>query len=584
MAQTPDKTRNAPVMDAEPTERQLLGQILISMGLLDEAALEEALTAQTEKGGALGQILIEAGRINAEDLLQALAMQNNLQMVDLNQIEIPDEVLRMVSVSMAQVYRIIPISFEENTLVVAMADPQNVNALDDLRFMLNCEVAGAIASEDQINTTIERVYGSQKESIRELLESMSGEEMAALQQSDVVDQKNIESMVNAAPVVKFLNLVLLTAIRDQASDIHFEPFESEFKIRYRIDGTLLEIPPPPRGLALALCSRIKVMANMDIAERRIPQDNRIELNVGGNPIDLRVSTLPTYFGESVVMRVLDRSVVSLDLERLGMREEELSFFHSAINQPNGICLVTGPTGSGKTTTLYSALNAANTTDVKIITTEDPVEYDLDGIVQCQIKPELDVTFANCLRSILRQDPDKILVGEIRDLETASIAIEASLTGHLVFSTLHTNDAPSTITRLLDMGIEPFLLSATLYAVVAQRLVRTVCVKCKEAYTPTEEALMEVSLRLEDVEGKQFFFGRRCDHCNKTGYRGRNAIYEIMKVDTKMRELILGSKSTEVIRAEAQASGMRSLRESGILKIFDGLTSIDEVVRETLAFE
>jgi type IV pilus assembly protein PilB len=571
-------------MDAEQTDRQPIGQILIQMGLIDESGLEQALTLQQEKGGALGQILIEGGAITAEDLLQALAMQNNMQMVDLNQIEIPEEVLKMVSVSMAQVYRIIPINFENNVLVVAMADPQNVNALDDLRFMLNIEVAGAVATEQQLNEAIERHYGSQKESIRELLETMSGEEMAVLANADAVDHKNIEQMVNAAPVVKFLNLVLLTAIRDQASDIHFEPFETEFKIRYRIDGTLLEIPPPPRGLALALCSRIKVMANMDIAERRIPQDNRIELNVGGNPIDLRVSTLPTYFGESIVMRVLDRSVVSLDIERLGMRDEELAFFHGAINQPNGICLVTGPTGSGKTTTLYSALNAANTPDVKIITTEDPVEYDLDGIVQCQIKPELDVTFANCLRSILRQDPDKILVGEIRDLETASIAIEASLTGHLVFSTLHTNDAPSTITRLLDMGIEPFLLSATLYAVVAQRLVRTICVKCKDAYAPTEESLMEIGLRPDDVDGKQFFFGRRCDHCNKTGYRGRNAIYEIMKCDSKMRELVLGSKSTEVIRSEAQASGMRSLREAGILKIFDGLTTIDEVVRETLAFE
>ncbi len=571
-------------MEPDQTERQPIGQILIQMGLIDEAGLEQGLTIQAEKGGALGQIFIEGGAITAEDLLQALAIQNNMQMVDLNQIEIPPEVLKMVSVSMAQVYRIIPISFENNLLIVAMADPQNINALDDLRFMLNVEIGGAIATEAQLNEAIERHYGSQKESIRELLETMSGDELAEFSQEGAVDQRNIEQMVNAAPVVKFLNLVLLTAIRDQASDIHFEPFETEFKIRYRIDGTLLEIPPPPRGLALALCSRIKVMANMDIAERRIPQDNRIELNVGGNPIDLRVSTLPTYFGESIVMRVLDRSVVSLDIERLGMRDEELAFFHSAINQPNGICLVTGPTGSGKTTTLYSALNAANTADVKIITTEDPVEYDLDGIVQCQIKPELDVTFANCLRSILRQDPDKILVGEIRDLETASIAIEASLTGHLVFSTLHTNDAPSTITRLLDMGIEPFLLSATLYAVVAQRLVRTICVKCKDAYHPTEEALMEIGLRPDDVEGKQFFFGRRCDHCNKTGYRGRNAIYEIMKADSKMRDLILGSKSTEVIRAEAQAAGMRSLREAGILKIFDGLTTIDEVVRETLAFE
>jgi type IV pilus assembly protein PilB len=567
-------------------DRRPLGQILIEMGAMTEEQLQEGLQLQKEKSGVLGQILVEAGIISAEDLLQALATQHGMQIVDLSQVEVPEDVIRMVSVSMAQVYRIVPISFEENNLTVAMADPQNVNALDDLRFMLNCNVSAAVATEAQIAEAITKYYGGQKESIKDLLDSMSGEEMEVLTQAEQnnADPRAIEQMVNAPPVVKFLNLVLLTAIRDQASDIHFEPFEHEFKIRYRIDGTLLEIPPPPRALAMALCSRIKVMSNMDIAERRVPQDNRIELLVGTNPIDLRVSTLPTYFGESVVMRVLDRSVVALDLERLGMRDEELQFFREAINQPNGICLVTGPTGSGKTTTLYAALNEANKPDVKIITTEDPVEYDLDGIVQCPIRSDIGVTYAACLRSILRQDPDKILVGEVRDLETAEIAIEASLTGHLVMSTLHTNDAPSTVTRLLDMGVEPFLVSATLYAVVAQRLVRVVCVKCKDIYVPSEEALMEINLRPEDVEGKQFFFGRRCDHCNKTGYRGRNALYEIMKVDTKMRDLIMQAKSTEVIRAEAQASGMRTLRESGVLKIFDGITTIEEVVRETLAFE
>jgi type IV pilus assembly protein PilB len=530
--------------------------------------------------------MVDQGLISPEDLLNALATQHGMQMIDLSQVEASPEALKMVSVSMAQLYRIVPVSFEDGQLTVAMADPQNVTAIDELQFMLNCTVVGVLATPEQVSAAIDHYYGNQKESMSDLLSSMQGDpDMEVLSSNDTgFDARNIEQMVNAAPVVKFLNLVLLTAIRDQASDIHFEPFENEFKIRYRIDGTLLEIPPPPRALALALCSRIKVMSNMDIAERRVPQDNRIELNVGGNPIDLRVSTLPTYFGESVCMRVLDRSVVSLNLERLGMREEELQFFKEAIAEPNGICLVTGPTGSGKTTTLYSALNAANTPDIKIITTEDPVEYDLDGIIQCPIRSDIGVTYAACLRSILRQDPDKILVGEIRDLETAEIAVEASLTGHLVFSTLHTNDAPSTVTRLIDMGVEPFLVSATLYAVVAQRLVRTICTKCKDRYSPSEEALMEVNLRPEDVEGKEFFFGRRCENCNKTGYRGRNALYEIMKVDQRMRELIIQSKSTEVLRAEAQAGGMRTLRESGILKIFDGLTTIEEVVRETLAFD
>ncbi|GMV81863.1 MAG: pilus biosynthesis protein TapB [Planctomycetota bacterium] len=565
-------------------ERRPIGQILIEMGVLDEQQLEQGLAAQNEKGGVLGQILVELGFISKEDVLQALAVQHQMPVVNLSELEIPTEVVKMVSVDMAQMYQIVPIDFADGVLTVAMADPRNVNALDDLRFILNCGVQGAVASEDQITSTIERLFGSDRDQIKELMEGLKAEDLDLPLDTGKMDGKRIEDMVNAPPVVRFLNLVLLTAIKDQASDVHFEPFENEFRIRYRIDGTLLEITPPPKQLALAIVSRIKVMSNMDIAERRVPQDNRIELVVGGNPIDLRVSTLPTVFGESVVMRVLDRSVVSLDLERLGMRDEEMEFFRGCVEQPNGIVLVTGPTGSGKTTTLYSLLNEANTPEVKIITTEDPVEYDLDGIIQVPIDESIGVTYSACLRSILRQDPDKILVGEIRDLETAEIAIEASLTGHLVFSTLHTNDAPSTITRLLDMGIEAFLAAATLYAVVAQRLVRCVCSKCKDTYMPSEEQLLQVNLRAEDLEGRNFYYGRRCENCNKTGYRGRNAIFEIMPIDSKMRELILQKKSTEVIRAEAQAAGMRTLRESGILKIFDGITTIEEVIRETLAFE
>jgi type IV pilus assembly protein PilB len=566
-------------------ERKPLGQILVEMGVLTEDSLRKGLEIQREKGGALGQILVEMGAIQEEDLLQALASQFDVPPVNLHQLEIPPEVVQMVSVDMAQMYQIVPVSFEDGVLTVAMADPRNVHALDDLRFILNCKVEGAIAPQSQIKELIQKFYGAEGESMRDLLEGIREEDLAGLPtDQDQFDARKIEDVVNAPPVVRFLNLVLLTAIKDQSSDVHFEPFEREFKIRYRIDGTLLEIAPPPRQLALAIISRIKVMANMDIAERRVPQDSRIELIVGGNPIDLRVSTLPTVYGESCVMRVLDRSVVALDLERLGMREDELTFFRDCAHQPNGIVLVTGPTGSGKTTTLYSVLNEANTPEVKIITTEDPVEYDLDGIIQVPIREDIGVTYAACLRSILRQDPDKILVGEIRDLETAEMAIEASLTGHLVFSTLHTNDCASTITRLLDIGVEPFLASATLHAVVAQRLVRVICKKCKEPYTPSEDHLMEVNLRPEDVEGKQLYFGRKCDACNKTGYRGRCAIFEIMKIDSRMRELVMGRKSTEVIRTEAQAAGMRTLREAGILKVFDGLTTIEEVVRETLAFE
>lgn len=562
-----------------------LGQVLVELGALSEEQLQEALQIQRENGGLLGRVLVEQGYVNRSDIVQALSIQYGMPVFDLKNLEVSPEVVQMVPVEMAQVHRLVPVSMEDGVLTVVMADPQNVNALDDLRFMANCEVVGAVADETEVEEAIERLYGGQRQTIQDLLEKMTDSEMEVLEHSvEDLDPRNIEAMANAAPVVKFLNLVLLQAIKDKASDIHFEPFEEGFNIRYRIDGTLLEIPPPPPQLALPLISRIKVMANMDIAERRVPQDNRIELTVAGNPIDLRVSTLPTYFGESVVMRVLDRSVVSLDLERLGMREEELSFFREAVAQPNGIMLVTGPTGSGKTTTLYSALNAVNTPDVKIITTEDPVEYDLDGIVQVPINEEIGVTYAACLRSILRQDPDKILVGEIRDLETAEIAIEASLTGHLVFSTLHTNDAPSTVTRLLDMGLEPFLVSATLHAVVAQRLVRTICTHCKTPYEPSEEELMEIDLKPEDLADRQLYYGRRCEHCNKLGYRGRCAIFEIMKIDEKLRELVMEQKSTDVIRAEAQAGGMRTLREAGILKIFDGLTTVEEIVRETLAFE
>jgi len=396
-----------------------------------------------------------------------------------------------------------------------------------------------------------------------------------------IDIGSIQEMVNYAPVIKLLNLILLQAIKDTSSDIHFEPFEDEFKVRYRVDGVLYEMVPPPKHLALAITSRIKVMSQLNIAETRLPQDGRIELRIAGRSVDLRISTLPTLFGESVVMRVLDRSVVALDLERIGMREDELKTLRQQIALPHGIILVTGPTGCGKTTTLYSCLNEANDIGVKIITTEDPVEYDLPGIMQVEIKESVGVTFALCLRHILRQDPDKILVGEIRDLETAEIAVRASLTGHIVFSTLHTNDAPSSVTRLLDMGLEPFLIAATLQSVVAQRLVRTICLACKVPYDPTEEMLAQLNMRPADVEGRRFHYGKGCESCNNTGYRGRTAVFEIMMISDRLRELITRQASTAAIREVAIEEGMRTMRGSGLLKIFDGVTTIEEVVRETL---
>jgi len=467
-----------------------------------------------------------------------------------------------------------------------MAEPHNLDVLDDLRFMLGCEVKGAIASESAVDGAISRYYATQKHSVDELVKNINSYAQEALEIDFDQGQKgainlDLQEQISSAPVVKLLNYILVAAIKDQSSDIHFEPFEEEFKVRYRVDGVLYDMLPPPRHLAPAITSRVKVMSQLNIAETRLPQDGRIQLTIGGKPIDIRVSTLPTLFGESVVMRVLDRSVVSLDLDRIGLRDDELEITRRLIDKPHGIVLVTGPTGSGKTTTLYSALNEANDIGIKILTAEDPVEYDLEGIIQCEVNEAIGVTFARCLRSFLRQDPDKILVGEIRDIETAEIAIRASLTGHLVFSTLHTNDAPSAITRLLDMGVEPFLIAATVEAVIGQRLVRTICVHCKEQYEPTDEMLMQLNLTREDVRDKAFFYGKGCDHCNNTGYRGRSAVFEIMTMTDRIRELLSQRASTAAIRQIAREQGMRTMRESGLLKIYDGTTTIEEVVRETL---
>ncbi|MBI5366721.1 MAG: Flp pilus assembly complex ATPase component TadA [Planctomycetes bacterium] len=573
------------------TPQKPLGQLLKEMELVTEGQIQEALAIQREKGGALGRILVDLGYVTEEEMLLALGAQVGMEVVNLDEIEVPREVAAKVSPTMAKVYKIIPIKFENNCLTVAMADPLNVSVLDDLRFMLNCEVQGAVSNEDAVNKALERYYAGQTETVDDILKEMTNAAEATVGASEmmtdkdgkkVIDISSLEQMASAAPVIKLLNLILLQAIKDQASDVHFEPFETEFKVRYRVDGVLYEMMPPPLHLAIALISRIKVMSNLDISEVRMPQDGRIMLAIGGKPVDLRVSTLPTMFGESVVMRILDRSVVSLNLDNIGLREEELGLVKRLVDLPNGIIIVTGPTGSGKTTTLYSALNYVNDIQWKIITTEDPVEYDLDGIIQCQINEEVGLTYQACLRAILRQDPDILLVGEIRDLETAEIAIEASLTGHMVFTTLHTNDAPSTVTRLLDIGIETFLIAATLEAIVAQRLVRKICLKCKEQYEPEEEVIMELGLTMDDVAGKNFCFGRGCPACNNTGYKGRMAIFEIMLATTKVKELVMERASTDKMRMLAREQGMRTLRESGMLGIFDGATSIEEIVRETIS--
>jgi type IV pilus assembly protein PilB len=559
------------------------------MGKVDRQKVHEALAVQKAKRGPIGQILIDLGYIKDTDLQFALAAQIGMEPVNLDTIDVGEDVIKLVPNQMANTYRIIPVGFDPatSTLSVGMASPDNFQATDDLRKLLGFNIRPMIASDEQIGTALGRYYPEDAgQSINDLLDELGdNKDLAKFEgRGESLDLEELKELVDSNPVKQLLNLVLLQAIRDHSSDIHFEPFESEYKLRYRIDGVLYEMMPPPRYLAMAIASRLKVMANLDIAERRLPQDGRISLTVAGNPIDLRVAVLPTMFGESVVLRILDRSNVSLDLENLGFREDDLTVFNRLIGKPHGVIVNSGPTGCGKTTTLYAALNTLNTIDVKILTAEDPVEYDIYGLIQCQVKADVGATFARFLRSFLRQDPDIILVGEIRDLETAQISIQASLTGHLVFTSLHTNDAPSTVARILDLGIEPFLITATFEAVVNQRLCRRVCKHCKKEYTPTEEQLWELQLRPDDVEGRTFYFGEGCDYCNGTGYRGRIAIFEIMCFNDQIRELIMQGASTGILREAAIKNGMRTLRESGLLAIYDGVTSIEEVVKETVIAE
>ncbi len=565
-----------------------IGQILVDLGFLHEDQLQMLLEEQRQRPGEMfGQIAMGLGLITDDQLAQALGEQMGMHVVSLNEAVIPPEVLTMITEPMAQLYRIIPLSFADNTLTIAMCDPQKLSIIDELRSFLGYNVKAMVCTEKEMLKALERYYAAGGESVETLIADMEQDaELAAaveaMEKTAAMDLTSVEALADSAPVRKLLNMVLLLAIKDRASDLHFEPFENEFKIRIRADGVLYEMVPPPRHLAFAITTRIKVMADLDIAERRMPQDGRIRLNVGGHPVDLRVSVLPTMFGESVVMRILDRSVVMLDLDAVGMPDIILSAFREVIRKPNGIVLVTGPTGSGKTTTLYGALNELNTVEDKLITTEDPVEYDIDGIVQMPIDASIGNTFAQCLRSILRQDPDKILVGEIRDLETAEIAVQASLTGHMVFSTLHTNDAPSTITRLRDMGVPPFLLTATLEAVLAQRLVRRICKECREITMPSTETLAQLDLTPEDVIDKKFYRGRGCAACNNTGFKGRTGLYEYMPMNDQLRDLINQGASTEKLRDLALRTGMIPLRNSGLEKVFNGITTINEVIRETVS--
>ncbi len=565
-----------------------IGQILVDLGFLREDRLEMLLEEQQQRPGEmLGQIAMSMGLISDDQLAQGLAEQMGMQVVSLNEAVIPPDVLTLITEPMAQLYRIIPLSFEDNLLTIAMCDPQKLSIIDELRSFLGYDIRAMVCTEKEMVKALERYYAAGGESVEMLIADMEQDAdlaaaVQALEKNATLDLTSVEALADSAPVRKLLNMVLLLAIKDRASDLHFEPFETEFKIRIRSDGVLYEMVPPPRHLAFAITTRIKVMADLDIAERRLPQDGRIRLNVGGHPVDLRVSVLPTMFGESVVMRVLDRSVVMLELENIGMPTGILTSFREVISKPNGIVLVTGPTGSGKTTTLYAALNELNVIEDKLITTEDPVEYDIDGIVQMPIDASIGNTFAQCLRSILRQDPDKILVGEIRDLETAEIAVQAALTGHMVFSTLHTNDAPSTITRLRDMGVPPFLITATIEAILAQRLVRKICKDCREQTMPSTELLAQLDLTPDDVIDKKFYKGRGCATCNNTGYKGRTGLYEYMPINDQVRDLINRGASAEQIRDLALRTGLVPLRNSGLEKVFNGITTVEEVVRETVS--
>jgi type IV pilus assembly protein PilB len=563
-----------------------IGQIFVDMGFITDEQLQLLLDEQQQQPGALlGKIAEDMSLITDDQLAQALGEQMNMKVVSLGDQPVPKELLERLTETMAQLYRVIPVRFDGHTLTVATCDPQNLTIQDELRTFLGFDIEMVVAPEREIKAALERFYSSDSLSVEKIVQELAADtelfKQASMLTGDKFDLDGAEALADSVPVRKLLNLVLLLAIKDHASDIHFEPFEDEFRIRIKAEGVLYEMVPPPRHLAFAITTRIKVMANLDIAERRLPQDGRIELMVGGYPVDLRVSVLPTMFGESVVMRILDRTVVNLSLTKVGMDEHTMTTFRTVMRRPNGIVLVTGPTGSGKTTTLYSALSEMNEITEKLITTEDPVEYDIDGIVQIPIDHDIGVTFASCLRAILRQDPDIILVGEIRDLETAEIAVQASLTGHLVFSTLHTNDAPSTVTRMKDMGIPTFLITATVEAILAQRLVRRICTKCREETETPFEMLEELGVNKEDAGKHKFFHGRGCDACNNTGYKGRIGLFELMIMNDELRDMIMENATTDDLRRKAQSYGMITLRDYGREFVFQGFTTAEEVVRETV---
>ena len=555
-------------------------EIFVERGLVTpDQALEFQHLAATA-GSPIEQILVDQQIVDERGFEQVLAESLGSEAFDLSSFQPDSSTLHLIPSGLARLHGALPVSGSGNTIFVALTDPLNSSPLEDLRFALGREIVAVIAFPPLVRKLIRDHYGSESADIEEILAQLGGELSMDEGTGDQFNLQAVTAEANTAPIIKYVDLILEKAVAARASDIHFEPFENEFKIRYRVDGALYEMDPPPFRLALPVISRVKVMSNLNIAERRLPQDGRIQRNINGRQVDLRVSTLPTAFGESVVLRVLDRSSVNLELETLGMPDDIMAHILQVIEKPNGIFIVTGPTGSGKTTTLYSCLRKINTIDSKLLTAEDPVEYEIDGIIQVPINDAIGLSFSRVLRAFLRQDPDRILVGETRDTETAQIAIQASLTGHLVFTTLHTNDSTGAVTRLMDMGIEPFLISASLECVLAQRLIRKICTNCRTAYEPSEQVLASLGLSIHDIGDKSFHYGKGCDVCNFTGYKGRKGIYELLKISDPIREMINNREPGVLIRQKAIELGMSTLREDGLRSIYDGITTIEEVVKYT----
>ena len=556
--------------------------LLVKNGVLDQDAVETIREEQRNAAGkTVREIVVDGGYIDEDSLLGMMAAYQGCEVIDLANMELTDDVVNAIPASIARMYNVLCVGVDDTSVTLATSNLVDPRVSDEVTFALSKDVRFVMAREKDLNDRIAQHYGDSSDSVADMLKSL-GEGMDADDslKGDPNDVAALDAAANSNAVVKFVNMILYQGVVDRAADIHIEPFEKDFKIRYRVDGALYEVKAPDVSMAPAIISRVKIMANLNIAERRIPQDGRIAITVAGRPVDLRVSCLPTTHGESVVMRILDQSATSLDLENVGLAEDVYEQLTIDIEKPNGIIVVTGPTGSGKTTTLYSVLKRINSIESKLLTAEEPVEYDVDGIVQVPINHEVGNTFPKVLRAFLRQDPDIMLIGEIRDLETAEVAIQAALTGHLVFSTLHTNDAAGAVMRFVDMNVAPYMVASTLEAVLGQRLLRTCCKECKTTYEPDDETLDRINLTRDQIGGRPFYFGKGCKTCNGTGYKGRKAIFEYLRVTNPIRELINDRAPTLIIREKARELGMRTMREDGVRSILDGYTTVDEVLRYT----